>query len=247
MFGQSATNVLVAGHRGYAACYPENTLLSFRKALELGVDMIEMDLNVTADGQLVVIHDATLDRTTTGKGPVRDYTLKEIKGFDAGIFKGEEFAGERVPEFSEFLDLVAKTGISLNVEIKDKTHEAVDLTIKLLDEFGMLDRIILACFDAAILRYANEKYGVPTQGFPSWYMSNFDEQTYRHVYAVGIHLKDLTRNHCVDFRARGIDPWGFCPDTDEQVYKAIESTCSLVTCNNPEPALRILREKGLHR
>ncbi|NLK39964.1 MAG: glycerophosphodiester phosphodiesterase [Clostridiales bacterium] len=248
MFGQSETNVLVAGHRGYKALYPENTMISFKKAIEIGVDMIEMDLNVTADRQLVIIHDTTLDRTTNGNGKVRDFTLKEIKSLDAGIFKGEEFAGERVPEFSEFLDLVSKEeNLYLNVEIKDRTFEAVDLTIKALDEYNMLDKIVITCFDASIVRYANEKYGVKTQGFPSWYVSNFDEHTYRHVYAVGIHMKDLSRALCIDFRSRGIDPWGYCPDTDEMVYKAIESKCSLVTCNNPEPALRILREKGLHK
>lgn len=248
MFKQSENNVIVAGHRGYKALYPENTMISFQKAIELGVDMIELDLNVTSDKQLVVIHDNTLDRTTNGTGSVRDFTLDEIKKLDAGLFMGEEFAGARVPEFNEFLDLVAKVNnFYLNVEIKERTQEAVDLAVKALDRYNMLDKIVITCFDAAIVRYASEKHGIKTQAFPSWYMSNFDEHTYKYVYSVGIHMRDLTRALCTDFKSRGIDPWGYCPDTDEQVYKAIESKCTLVTCNNPEPALRILREKGLHK
>jgi len=248
MFGQSEKNIIVSGHRGYKTLYPENTIISFKKAIEIGVDMIEMDLNLTRDKQLVVIHDNTLDRTTNGTGAVCDYTLDEIKRLDAGIFMGEEFAGERVPTFTEFLDLVSKEkNMFLNVEIKEKTHEAVDLAIKELDKYGLLDKMVIACFDAAIVRYANEKYGVKTQGFPSWYMKNFDRNTYKHVYAVGIGMKDLTWELCEDFKGRGIDPWGYCPDTDEAVLRAIESGCTLVTCNNPEPALRIFREKGLHK
>lgn len=72
--GQSTENILVAGHRGICALYPENTMVSFRAALEADVDNIEMDLNVTRDGRLVVIHDTTLDRTTDKTGKVRDYT-----------------------------------------------------------------------------------------------------------------------------------------------------------------------------
>lgn len=248
MFGQSEKNIIVAGHRGCKALYPENTIISFKKAIELGVDMIEMDLNLTSDKQLVVIHDNTLDRTTNGKGNVRDYTLEEIKKLDAGIFKGEEFAGERIPTFTEFLDLVSKEkNMYLNVEIKEKTHETVDLTIKELDKYNLLGKIVIACFDASIVRYANEKYGVKCQGFPSWYMKKFERDTYKYVYSVGIEMKDLTKALCDDFKGRGIDPWGYCPDTDEAVYRAIDSGCTLVTCNNPEPALRIFREKGLHK
>ena len=76
---------IVAGHRGIKAHYPENTILSFEKAIELGVDMLEMDLNVTRDGEIVVIHDLTVDRTTDGTGAVRSLTLKEIKALDAGV------------------------------------------------------------------------------------------------------------------------------------------------------------------
>ena len=76
---QSEKNIYVAAHRGFSELYPENTMLAFRKALEIGVDQIETDIRITSDGELVCIHDDTVDRTTNGKGRVCDKTLAEIK------------------------------------------------------------------------------------------------------------------------------------------------------------------------
>lgn len=247
MFGQSVKNVIVAGHRGYRAKYPENTMLSFQKAHELGVDMLEMDLNLTRDKQLVVIHDNTVDRTTNGSGAVRDLTLNEIKKLDAGQWFGAEFAGLQVPTFTEFLEWVAlKTALFLNVEIKEKTFETVDLAVRELMRYNMLNRCVIACFDAKITRYAYEKHGVKTQGFPSWYMTNFEDDSYSYLYSAGIYMGDLNRELCEEFRAIGIDPWCWSPDNEEQVYKAIECGATVYTCDDPVSALETLRREGLH-
>ena len=80
--------IYVSGHRGWFDKCPENTIESFQAALDLGVDQIETDIRVTKDGELVLMHDATVDRTTDGTGKVIDYTLAELKQLDAGIHKG---------------------------------------------------------------------------------------------------------------------------------------------------------------
>ena len=85
--------ILVAGHRGMKALYPENTLFSMGKALRAGVDMIETDLNRTKDGEIVLLHDLRVDRTTTGSGPVGSMTLKELKSLDAGSPFSPEYRG----------------------------------------------------------------------------------------------------------------------------------------------------------
>lgn len=100
-------------HRGFSGRHPENTLRAFRAAEELGVDMVECDVHRSLDGQLVVIHDATLDRTTNGTGPVRARTLAEIQALDAGD-------GERVPTLEELL-----AAVSLPVVVEVKTPEAL--------------------------------------------------------------------------------------------------------------------------
>lgn len=248
IFGQSPENVLVAGHRGMRACYPENTMLSFRKAVELGVDMIEMDINLSSDGVPMVIHDRKVDRTTNGSGYVSDMTVSQLQSLDAGVRFNGVFSGCRIPTFEEFLDYIAAVpGFFLNVEIKEMTHECVDKTVKLLEQYGMLNRCVIASFDAAIIRYAHRAYGVHTQGFPESYMQNFDAHTYECMYAAGVEMNDLKRPLCDELLAKGIDVWGWCPDTDEAVYEAIRAKTSMITCNNPEPALRILREQGLHK
>ena len=108
---------LKIGHRGAAGYCPENTFASFHKALQLGVDFIEMDVQMTKDGQLVVIHDPTVNRTTNGKGKVKDFTLKEIQALDAGSWFDPKFTGEKIPSLSEFLDeFGGKVGILLEIK-----------------------------------------------------------------------------------------------------------------------------------
>lgn len=102
--------VLRIGHRGAAGYEPENTLRSFGRALGIGVDMIEFDVHVCASGEMVVIHDETVDRTTDGTGHVSDLTYQELRGLDAGL-------GERVPTLKEVFDQVLGHSM-LNIELK---------------------------------------------------------------------------------------------------------------------------------
>lgn len=247
IFGQSSHHVLVAGHRGIRACCPENTMPSFRMAIELGVDIIEMDVNLSSDGVPVVIHDRKLDRTTNAIGYVSSKTFRELRQLDAGVRFNGVFPDCRIPSLEEFLALASQQPkLLLNVEIKEKTAECMDKTVAQLRSFGLQDRCVIACFDAAILRYVARKHHLLTQGFPESYMANFDADTYGCMYAAGIDLSDLSPALCEEMLGRGIDPWSYCPDTDEGVYQAIRCKTAVMTCNDPRPALRILREQGLH-
>ncbi len=246
MWEQSKENILIVGHRGARAFCPENTILSFRKAIELGVDGIEMDINMTSDGHLVVIHDTTVDRTTNSTGEVSGYTLRELKKLDAGSHFSPEYAGERIPTFEEFLDLVKDKNLLLNVEIKDYRTSVIDKTIKLLEDYKLSDTYVITCFNADVTTYAHKEYGVKTQGFPEWYLKNYTKDTNSHYYSVGIGMKDLTRELCDYYRNLNIDPWCWCPDDEDNVLKAIDCGVTLATVNNPLPALKILKSKHLH-
>ncbi len=246
MWEQSRENILVVGHRGARALYPENTMLSFRKAIELGVDGLEMDINMTSDGHLVVIHDTTVNRTTDGTGEVSGYTLRELKKLDAGSHFSSEYAGERIPTFEEFLDLVKGRNLLLNVEIKDYRTSVIDQTIKLLEDYKLNDTFVITCFDADVTTYVHKKYGVKTQGFPEQYLTHYNRDTNSHYYSVGIGMKDLTRELCDYYLSLNIDPWCWCPDDKENVLKAIRCGVTLATVNNPLPALEILKSKQLH-
>lgn len=151
---------LVIAHRGDSAHRPENTLASFAGALEVGAEAVEMDVQLTADGHVVVIHDPTLDRTTTGRGDVRRMTLAEVRAVSAGYPDrfGKAYAGERVPTFAEVLGLVRDRARAL-VEIKTEsvTDDAEGgIEARVADEVrraGMAGDVAVISFDhRAVMR-----------------------------------------------------------------------------------------------
>ncbi|MDL2318829.1 glycerophosphodiester phosphodiesterase [Eubacteriales bacterium OttesenSCG-928-A19] len=237
---------LVVGHRGMKSVYPENTLLSFEKAIELGVDGLEMDVNVSRDGDLIVMHDLTVDRTTNGTGRIRDLTTAELKKLDAGSHLDARFAGLQVPLFDEFCQLMARhRDVLLNVEIKDKTEECVDKTVAMLDSYGLLPSCIFTCFDANIVKYIHLRHDLPTQGFCGFVMQNFEpglRGTFSHMAAVGLEMKLLTPERVTDYAEMGILPWAYCPDDERSAAYSRYCGAWLVTSNNPEPCLRVFRD-----
>jgi glycerophosphoryl diester phosphodiesterase len=108
----------VIGHRGACGLAPENTVASFRKAAELGVRWVEFDVHLSADGVPVIIHDDTVNRTTSGRGKVAALTLAELQGLDAGTWFQPRFRGEHVPTLEEIVMLLGKVGLGAVVEIK---------------------------------------------------------------------------------------------------------------------------------
>lgn len=148
-------SAFIASHRGGGATAPENTLAAISAALAAGFEYVEVDVALTADDHAVLIHDATLDRTTDGSGAVRDHTLAEIRALDAGSWFAPEFAGTRVPTFVEFVDLLAGSGRRAIVEIKGHWEEAdVAHLVDAVEARGLERSIVLASFDARTLAHA---------------------------------------------------------------------------------------------
>ena len=129
-------------HRGFRARYPENTLLAFSKALEAGCDGIELDVQLSLDGEIVIIHDETVDRTTDGSGFVKDLTLAQLKALDAG-------SGEMIPLLSEYLDLVEDSGVLTNIELKNDMirYEGLEeQVIAMVRRRGLVGQVIISSF-----------------------------------------------------------------------------------------------------
>lgn len=242
-WNQSKENIWIVGHRGVRALLPENTLISFQKAIDLGLNGIETDVHMTTDGQLVLHHDMTLDRTTTGTGEIERFTYAELRTLDAGVRFSEEYAGQYIPRLEELLERIEDPSFSLNVEMKDYRPEALDLTIRTLERYGFHDRYVIACFDAGVTTLAHEKYGVKTQGYPLHMVKNLKEDTESHYYASGIRIDDLTKELVDEYYRKGIEPWCWCPDTEEAVLAAIPTGVSLMVVNNPYPALELIRKR----
>lgn len=139
--------IKVLGHRGAPAYEPENTLASFKKAIELGVDQIELDLRFSKDSKLVVIHDEKLDRTTNGKGLVREFTLAELKKLDAG-------KGEKIPTLQEVIDLIRDKGIFLQIELKESNMQRH--LLDLIQKNNLEERVMVISFLHEELRKIKE-------------------------------------------------------------------------------------------
>jgi glycerophosphoryl diester phosphodiesterase len=148
---------LFFAHRGGSALVPENTLVAFEHGLSYGADALETDVHVTRDGEIVVIHDATVDRTTDGTGPVAGFTLDELRALDAGFrftpdgghtypFRG---MGVTIPTLREVLERFPATRI--NIELKFSMQESEDRLWRIIQEHGAEDRVLVASFSLAPL------------------------------------------------------------------------------------------------
>ena len=137
-------------HRGASAYFPENTILSFEKALEMGCTGIETDVQMTRDGVLVLIHDEMVNRTTNGEGLVADYTYSELNKLDAGSWMGEEFKGIKIPTVEELIYLVQDKNIIIDFEIKSGVVIYEDIEQKLIEliyKHRMVNKVILSSFN----------------------------------------------------------------------------------------------------
>lgn len=146
-----SNKILIWAHRGASGYLPENTLPAFRKAAELGADGVELDIQMTKDGEIVVCHDETINRTSNGKGWIKDYNLAALKLFDfSKVQKGAEPC--EIPTLREVFELLKPTGLTINIELKTGVvfYEGIEeKTIALVKEYGMEDRVIYSSFNHA--------------------------------------------------------------------------------------------------
>lgn len=151
------SNPVIIGHRGAAGSAPENTLLSFARGLELGAEILESDLHATRDGVPVLIHDDSVDRTTDSRGPVANFSLDELRDFDAGYLFStdhgmsfpERGQGVRIPTLEEAFE--AFPDARFNLEIKAKPRALVARVIELVEQFGRSERTLLTAGENPIM------------------------------------------------------------------------------------------------
>lgn len=148
-------------HRGASGYAPENTIAAFDKGVEMKADFIEIDVQRSMDGELVIIHDTTVDRTTDGTGKVKDLTFEQIRSLDAGSWKGEQFKGEKIPTFDEILDRYhGKVGILIELKAPElypgiEAQVAQELIERNLDK-PQNEKIIIQSFNFESMKLTNE-------------------------------------------------------------------------------------------
>ena len=160
--------VTLMGHRGWRGKYPENTMRGFREVMQLDIDGIELDVHMTKDYHMVICHDPNLASTTDVSGFIYNMTLEEVRQADAGIKKGEEFKGEKIPTFEEFLALMAtRPDLRLLLELKDYPEEIGDFayasashTLSICQKYGIFgkDRLTVITFSTGICAWLRARY-----------------------------------------------------------------------------------------
>lgn len=193
----------IFAHRGDSGNYPENTILAFKKALEIGVDGIELDVHKSKDNQLVVIHDEDIKRTIKGKGLVKDYTLKELKNFNCRDSKYYNNNDCKICTLREVMELIKNENITLNIEAKtDEIH--YDLESDVLDliyEYGLKDKILISSFYHQTIKNFEKLDDRIKYGALYWDKKGFDtdKKIVEHaknmgVYSINISTKLVTKD-----------------------------------------------------
>jgi glycerophosphoryl diester phosphodiesterase len=224
--------VKIIGHRGAAGLEPENTLRSYRKAVELGVDAIECDVRVTKDGRLVLLHDATVDRTTNGTGSVSDLTFEQVRALDAG-------GGERVPTLRELLELAAGR-VELHIELKDPS--AAESVLRQVGEAGLRDTAILTTFSTDVLARVREAdaairlehiFSEPPADAVARALSV-------RAARVSGHFTHLTRAFVDEAHRGGLEVTAWPPNTPEDQRQAIALGVDLICTDRPDVLIETL-------
>ena len=238
----------VIAHRGYSGAYPENTMLSFMKAEEAGADGIELDVHLSKDGELMIIHDEALIRTCGKDGFVYSYTRSELEDINAGKTKNDAFGFTPIPSLEEFLSWLKETSLYVNIELKTMPvyYPGIEeKTVRMVESLSLSDRVIYSSFNwLSVFRLkemgVTSKLGLLIEG-PSLrnigaQMKDNGIECYHPAYSM---LSDESVRELKD-NGRMINVWTVNDDTD--IQKCLEWGIDGLITNETEKARRILSD-----
>lgn len=234
-------------HRGFSGKYPENTMLAFKKAIEAGADGIELDVQLTKDGEVVIIHDETIDRTTDGKGFVCEYIYDELKKFDASYIYKDKYGFNPIPTLKEYFELVKDLDFITNIELKTGINEYLGIeekVYKLIKEFRLESKVIISSFNHfSILRMkkiAPElKYGFLSE---TWII---DAGEYCKKYGVSCyhpHFKNLIPSVIDELKKNNIEINTWTVNKKEDIEYLISKNIDILIGNYPDLIKKTLKE-----
>jgi glycerophosphoryl diester phosphodiesterase len=233
--------VLNIAHRGASGTFPENTLSAFRAAIDAGAHMCELDVHLTRDGAVVVIHDDTVERTTDGKGEVAKLTLEELKRLDAGAkFKGGVFKGERVPTLDEVFEVVGgKCG--LNIELKAAGVE--NQVAQIMQARNAFGDSVVSSFDWEYLKkiqqlHFNIRVGLLAEEKPVDLMMN---AVAMRAHSINPRWDMVTADLCKAAHERGLVVYTWTVDSDARMRALIECGVDGIMTNYPERLRTVIK------
>ena len=227
----------VIGHRGAAGLEPENTLRSVRRAIELGVDRVEIDVRVSRDGGLVIMHDETVDRTTNGHGYVSELTLNELRSLDAGM-------GEKIPTLKEILEF---TMGKAKLEIELKVPEATEPTIQLVEELNAEKDVIVISFMHELLERVHDLNPNIKTGALFFDVPKDILQRALKVHACSIHVyyRNVNSELVKGAHRSGLEVAVWNPNRIEEMREMIGLGVDAIGSDRPDILIRLLRDIGM--
>jgi glycerophosphoryl diester phosphodiesterase len=235
----------IVGHRGSPSTAPENTIASFTKAIEIGVDAIELDIHQTSDSVPVVIHDAALDRTTDGTGMVNSRDLRYVKGLDAGKWYSPSYAGERVPTLEEALAVICKRSIAL-VEVKHGSDFYAGIEENVVEAVSKRrewkKRTVFIAFDPSLLQRINEldndlRTGLLILDPPEEYVEVIEDFGINSLFP----RWEKLRNDSIRFihgKGYSVHPWVM--DTEDDMKRVMNMGADSLSSNNPGALSKVI-------
>lgn len=237
----------VFAHRGASGYAPENTLEAFALAGEQGAQGIELDVQLTKDGEVVVIHDETIDRVSTGKGAVRDYTLEELRRFSFHNHK-KEYEGVQIPTLREVLEQVKPGGMEVNIELKTGIYWYPGLeekTVELVKAAGMENRVIYSSFNHySVQKILELDAEAETAYLYSDVLLNVENYA-KNTGVCGLHLAVYhlkMADFLESYRRSGLKVRVWTVNDEADMRQFIEKDLEAVITNYPDRALRVRDE-----
>lgn len=232
--------MLNIAHRGFSGKYPENTMLAFEKAIEAGADGIELDVHLTKDGEIVVIHDERVDRTSDGEGYIVDFTYEELSKFDASASFAGVYGFNKIPTLREYFELVKPVeGFITNIELKTSINEYPGIekaVLELIDEFNLEDRIIISSFNHySIMRTKELNPRIKCGFLESSWIYNFGEYTKtRGLECVHPHFISLNKESVAEIKSNGININTWTVNKEADVERLYSLGVDAVISNYPD-------------
>ncbi len=234
-------------HRGFSGQYPENTLLAFQKAIEVGADGNEFDVHLTRDGVPVIHHDEYLERTTNGTGLIGDYTFDELKRLDASARYAGLSAVQRIPSLHEYFELINGINIISNIELKTSIihyPEIEERVLALIDEFNCRENVIISSFNhysiCLFKKLAPDvQIGILEESWlinPGGYAKSLSAEYYHPEFHA------LTEETVQNLRENQIKIIAWTIDKEIDMLKSIEMKLDGVITNHPDTFAHILQE-----
>ncbi len=239
----------IFAHRGASAHAPENTLAAFELALRQGAPAIELDVKLSADGHVVVIHDPSVDRTTNGKGKVARLSLAELRALDAGSFFSEKYRGEKIPTLEEVFDLVGKRAL-INIELTNYTtprDSLVEEVCRLVREHHMEENVLFSSFlphnlhQAAILLPEVPRGLLALEGWKGLWMRSF-QFFFGNYQALHPYVSDVTPQQIASVHRIGRRVHVWTVNDADRIRRLLKWGADGIFTDDPPLALRIAAE-----